>query len=66
MLKWGLHWESLDIDHYIPALIDGVFGTRAWMSELGKLGGTSRSKAKQTAARKNGRKGGRPRKAAAI
>jgi hypothetical protein len=25
----GLHWESLDVDHYIPSMIDGVFGNRA-------------------------------------
>jgi hypothetical protein len=62
----GLHWESLDVDHYIPALIDGVFGTRTWMSELGKIGGTSRSEAQRAAARKNGRKGGRPRKPTAA
>jgi hypothetical protein len=58
----GLHWELLDVDHYIPALIEGVFGTRKWMSELGKMGGASRTVAKQSASRKNGRKGGRPRK----
>jgi hypothetical protein len=62
----GLHWESLDVNLYIPSLIDGVFGNRAWMSTLGKAGGTSRSKAKQTAARRNGRKGGRPRKPTAA
>ena len=60
----GLHWESLDVDHYILSLLEGFFGSRKWMSELGKIGGTSRSAAKQSAARKNGRKGGRPRKAA--
>jgi hypothetical protein len=62
----GLHWESLDVDHYIPAMLDGIFGTRAWMSELGKAGGASRSDAKSSAARENGRKGGRPRKTASI
>lgn len=58
----GLHWESLDLDRYIPGVIDDVFGRSAWMTELGKIGGASRSDAKQTAARSNGRKGGRPRK----
>jgi hypothetical protein len=58
----SLHWEALDVDHYIPDLIDGMLGSRAWMSELGKVGGTSRSVAKQSAARANGHKGGRPRK----
>lgn len=59
----SLHWESLDVDHYVPGLIDGIFGTRKWMSEAGKIGGRSKTPAKASAARKNGRKGGRPRKA---
>ncbi|MHB8178130.1 MAG: DUF2442 domain-containing protein [Vulcanimicrobiaceae bacterium] len=42
------------------------FGNRRWMSELGKIGGRSRSDAKTRAVRKNGRKGGRPRKQAAA
>lgn len=67
---WGpgssLHWEALDVDHYVPSLIEGVFGNRRWMSELGKRGGASRSQAKARAARKNGRKGGRPRKRSAA
>jgi hypothetical protein len=58
----ALHWEAIDVGHYIPSLLEGFFGSRKWMSELGKIGGTSRSAAKQSAARKNGRKGGRPRK----
>lgn len=67
---WGpgssLHWESLDVDHYVPSLIEGILGNRRWMSELGKRGGAARSEAKTQAARKNGRKGGRPRKRAAA
>ena len=62
----ALHWEALDVDHYIPGLISGILGTREWMSKLGKLGGTSRSDAKKAAARKNGTKGGRPRKPSAA
>jgi hypothetical protein len=57
-----LHWESLDVDHYVPGLIDGEFGTRKWMSEAGKIGGLARTDAKRAAARKNGRKGGRPKR----
>jgi Protein of unknown function (DUF2442) len=64
-VETGLHWESLDVDHYIPAMLEGVFGNRSWMSQLGKIGGASRSEAKKNAARSNGRKGGRPRKNAA-
>jgi len=62
---WGpgdsLHWESIDVDHHVPSLIEGVFGNRRWMSEIGKIGGSVRSDAKREAARKNGSKGGRPR-----
>ena len=58
----GLHWEELDADLGIPELMAGVFGTRAWMAELGRRGGSSKSPAKARAARRNGRKGGRPRK----
>lgn len=57
----ALHWPKLDVDHYIPGLLDGVFGTRRWMSEIGRKGGSARSKAKARSSRANGRKGGRPR-----
>lgn len=61
----GLHWPALDIDHYVPALLSGVFGARQWMSELGKRGGKARSSAKAASSRLNGRRGGRPRKPSA-
>lgn len=57
----GLHWESLDIDYTISGLMNGVFGTRAFM-EAQRRGGRSRSAAKIAASRSNGAKGGRPRK----
>ena len=62
----GLHWEELDVDHYVPALLGGVLGSRRWMSAIGKAGGAARSKAKRLAARRNGRKGGRPSKKSAA
>ncbi len=59
----GLHWPKLDADVYLPALLQGVFGSRQWMAaRLGASGGQVRSAAKTAAARENGRKGGRPRK----
>lgn len=58
----ALHWPRLDADLRVPALLQGIFGTRAWMRELGRAGGRVRSEAKANAARENGRKGGRPRK----
>jgi hypothetical protein len=62
----SLHWEALDVDHYVPSLIEGVFGNRRWMSEIGKRGGATRTAAKAAAARANGRQGGRPRKGASA
>jgi hypothetical protein len=56
----GIHWEDLDADLYVPALIEGRFGTKRWMAELGRRGGSAKSEAKQQAARANGAKGGRP------
>ena len=59
----GLHWPRLGADLYVPALMQGVFGSRNWMAaRLGAAGGKVRSAAKAAAARDNGRKGGRPRR----
>jgi hypothetical protein len=58
----GLHWPELDVQLYIPALLSGVYGTRRWMSELGRAGGSKTSVAKRRSSRANGRKGGRPTK----
>jgi hypothetical protein len=61
----GLHWPRLDADLYVPALLQGVFGSKSWMArQLGAQGGRARSVAKAAASRRNGRKGGRPGKAA--
>jgi hypothetical protein len=61
----GLHWPKLDADLYVPALLQGVFGSRHFMAaELGAAGGKARSQAKAAAAQANGQKGGRPRKPA--
>jgi hypothetical protein len=62
----ALHWPALDADVYLPSLLQGILGTKRWMAaQLGATGGKSRSVAKSDTARENGRKGGRPRKAAA-
>jgi hypothetical protein len=62
----GLHWPLLDADLYVPALIEGAFGSRRWMQQIGKLGGSSRSAAKTKASRANGKRGGRPRESEAA
>jgi hypothetical protein len=59
----GLHWPRLDADLYVPALLQGVFGSKSWMArELGAEGGRARTVAKVAASRENGRRGGRPKK----
>jgi len=59
---WGLHFPKLDADVYVPALFEGVYGSKAWMKQAASVAGATRSAAKSAAARENGKKGGRPRK----
>ncbi len=61
----GLHWPRLDADLTVEGLLAGVFGSRAWMRQHAARAGSVTSAAKTEAARANGAKGGRPRKAAA-
>ena len=59
----NLHWPKLGADISVPALVAGIFGTKAWMnSEFARRAGQSRSMAKASASRQNGARGGRPRK----
>ena len=57
---FGLHWPRIDEDYSVPGLLNGVFGTAKWMAARA---GRTASPAKAAAARANGAKGGRPRKA---
>jgi hypothetical protein len=60
---FGIHFPAIDADVYLPSLLEGITGSKAWMaSRLGQAGGRSRSTAKRNASRANGRLGGRPRK----
>ena len=60
---YGIHFPKLDADLYLPARLEGVFGSERWVaSRMGMRGGSSRSAAKTMAARTNGRKGGRPKR----
>ncbi|MGB7848012.1 MAG: DUF2442 domain-containing protein [Candidatus Acidiferrum sp.] len=60
---YGIHFPKLDADLYLPALLQGMLGSKKWMaSRLGRLGGLSKSSRKSAASRRNGKLGGRPRK----
>jgi hypothetical protein len=61
----GISFPTLDVDLYVPALLEGVYGNRRWMAQLGRKGGTAKTDAKRRAAQTNGSKGGRPKKAVA-
>jgi len=63
---FGIHFPKLDADLYLPGLLEGFLGSRAWMAaRMGAAGGRSRSAAKRKAAKKNGKLGGRPKKVVA-
>jgi len=57
----GLHWETLDLDLSVPGLLSSIFPGPEWLAKLGRVGGRRSFAAKAAAARRNGRKGGRPR-----
>ena len=59
----GIHFPKLDADIYLPALLEGFLGSKRWIAVAhGKIGGSVSTKAKASAARRNGKLGGRPRK----
>lgn len=58
----ALSWRSVEVDVYVPGLVERAFGTRLFAAATGRRGGRRRSKAKAVAAKLNGAKGGRPRK----
>lgn len=33
----GLHWEKLDADLSVPALLNGIYGNAAWMAAIANL-----------------------------
>ena len=56
--------DDLDVDVFVPGLLDRLFG-RTIRATLGSRAGKVSTLAKARAARKNGAKGGRPRKRSA-
>lgn len=59
-----IEFAGLDVQFSVMSLLMGIYGGKQWMAEHGRRGGMARSQAKVSAARENGRKGGRPRKVA--
>jgi hypothetical protein len=57
----GLLWPSLDVAISAPGLLAEFFGY-ATRAKIARAGGRARTPAKVSAARKNGRKGGRPKR----
>ena len=61
----GLIFDDANVAIYVPGLLRDLFGA-AFAGALGRSGGRARTAAKVAAARKNGQKGGRPRKRAVV
>jgi Protein of unknown function (DUF2442) len=55
----GIRFPTLDADLYVPALLEGVLGSKNWMARRASAVETGRRRPKVVAARKNGRKRGR-------
>lgn len=41
----GLHWPELDADLYVPALLEGIYGTPRWMDKLSRTAPSGRTPA---------------------
>lgn len=58
----GVCWDNLNVDLSVPDLLADTFGSAPFARAMGQLGGNAKSESKAAAARRNGAKGGRPRK----
>lgn len=58
----GLRWDTLDMDLSVYSLVQLALGKTLLWKASGAAGGKVRSEAKAAASRRNGQKGGRPRK----
>ena len=47
-------WPQLDVQFSVTGLMMGIFGTKAWMAELGRRGGRTTAPAKADATRRAG------------
>lgn len=63
----GLHFPKVDADLYLPALLEGVFGSRRWVAAHAReRGDRSRTATKSGASGKTRELGGRPRRSAPM
>jgi hypothetical protein len=60
-LRDAISIRQAEVDIYVPGLLAMLYGSIV-SAQNGRVGGRSKSAAKASAVRKNGRKGGRPRK----
>lgn len=62
---YALHWPRANASLRIEGALAGIFGSRKWMHRLlAREAGSRTSAKKASAARENGKKGGRPKKVA--
>lgn len=62
---YALHWPRANASLRIEAALAGIFGSNKWMHRLAaREAGSRTSDSKASAARENGKKGGRPKKSA--
>jgi len=62
---YALHWPRINADIRVEGALAGIFGSQKWMQRLAASeAGSKTSAAKTAAARENGKKGGRPKRAA--
>jgi len=59
----GVVWDTLDVDFSTSGLLVELLGHQPWRREMMRKAGSVSTDAKAAASRKNGKKGGRPRKA---
>lgn len=64
---YALHWPRANASLRIEAALAGIFGSRKWMQRItARDAGSRTSERKASAARENGKKGGRPKKTASA